>query len=450
MAAAGDAAEQTLLSVFYAGHGTWRECDRPDCNRLAGDWGADSATYALYLRWNATHAWHIRTVMLQLLQSAPRYSAACQAAPCAAWSDTAAWDAVAVMREGIVTGKKREAVTRAISALRFALASHAFGGGACGDIPYQAPQPSALHAKTLETGANAIKASLLLYQTTHEVRYLVEAARLYHTARVHFLDRRVPLYTVHVIDDGKACRQVTHRFFASVNGDMIWNGMALWKATGRRLYYDEAVATARAVDSRLSDARRVFTDIQGENDVVEPLVEAMYALAQRQAFAREWIERNARAALTARAPDGTFARFFDGPSQSRTSIWESNGGLALEIAAARLNPHGRASVRAWRDGTTFKRTITVLPATISFRGSGVVLSGTIGRLCQKAHVHVFIDGKETFDRTGLWQNHSMPEGDSIFFAWRWPKNGPHVIRLVAGDDAQAGVPLMRLRVRLHT
>ncbi len=166
----------------------------------------------------------------------------------------------------------------------------------------------------------------------------------------------------------------------------------------------------------------------------------MYALAPRQAFAREWIERNARAALTSRGPDGTFARFFDGPSQGKTSIWESNGGLALEIAATALDPHGKAHVRAWRDGTTFKRTITALPATIPFRGSGIALSGTLGKLYQRAHVHVFIDGRETFDRTGLWQNHSMPDGDSIFFAWRWPKIGHHVIRLVAGDGVRAGVP----------
>lgn len=125
MAGAGDSAEQTLLSVFYAGHGTWRECDRPDCNRVANDWGADSATNALYLRWTVTHSAQIRTVMVQLLKSAPSYTAACQAAPCGAWSDTTAWDAVAIMRERTVTGT----------------------GGACRDIPYQAPQPSALMPK---------------------------------------------------------------------------------------------------------------------------------------------------------------------------------------------------------------------------------------------------------------------------------------------------------------
>ncbi|HZZ00520.1 MAG TPA: hypothetical protein VFE36_13200 [Candidatus Baltobacteraceae bacterium] len=450
LARAGDDAEQTLLNVFYAGRGLWRVCDRPQCYRTNSDWGADSATNALYLRWNDTHNPHIRTVMTQLLRTAPHYSATCRSAPCAAWSDTAAWDAVALLREGTVTGNERQASVLARSALRFALASRAFTGGACADIPYQVPQPSNLHAKTLETGANAIKAELLLYRATRERQYLNDAVRLYHVARARFLDPRVPLYTVHVIDDGRSCRQVQHRFFASVNGGMIWNGLALWKATGRHFYYDEAIATARAVDLHLSDARNVFSDVQGENDVVEPLVEAMYALAPRQAFARQWIERNAGAALTARAPNGTFARFFDGPHQNQTSIWESNGGLALEIAAAALDPRGTANVRAWHDGTTFARTITALPAAIAFRGSGIVLSGTIGKLCQRAHVHVFIDGRETFDRTGLWQNHSMPEGDSVFFAWRWPKVGHHVIHLVAGDGTRAGREVMRLSVRVHS
>ncbi|HKE37988.1 MAG TPA: glycoside hydrolase family 76 protein, partial [Candidatus Baltobacteraceae bacterium] len=418
-ARAGTDAEQTLLNVFYAGHGLWRVCDRPQCMRTSSDWGADSATNALYLRWSTTHDPHIRTVMTQLLRSAPQYSATCKSAPCAAWSDTAAWDAVAILREGTATGNERRAIALAKAALRFALASRAFAGGACGDIPYQAPQPSRLHAKSLETSSNAIKAYLLLYRATHDRRYIDDAVRTYHIARARFLDPHVRLYTVHVIDGGRACPQVEHRFFASVNGNMIWSGIALWRATGRLFYYDEAIATARAVDAHLSDSRGIFTDIQGENDVVEPLIEAMYALAPRESFARQWIVRNARAALTARARNGTFSRFFDGPSQRQASIWESNGGLALEIAAAALNPHGNATIRAWRDGATFARTITALPAAIPFRGSGVVLSGTIGKFCQAAHVHVFVDGVETFDRTGLWQNHSMPEGDSVFFAWRW-------------------------------
>ena len=62
----------------------------------------------------------------------------------------------------------------------------------------------------------------------------------------------MPLYTVYVFDDGHACRQLPHRFFASVNGDMIWSGAALYRDTGRRAYREQAISTARAVARYLS------------------------------------------------------------------------------------------------------------------------------------------------------------------------------------------------------
>ena len=94
------------------------------------------------------------------------------------------------------------------------------------------------------------------------------------------MDPRVPLYTVYVFDDGHTCRQLPHRFFASVNGDMIWSGVALYRDTGRRSYLNQAISTAAAVQRYLSDGRGVFADLQAENDIVEPLIEGMLALAQ--------------------------------------------------------------------------------------------------------------------------------------------------------------------------
>jgi hypothetical protein len=198
----------------------------------------------------------------------------------------------------------------------------------------------------------------------------------------------------------------------------------------------------------LSDGRGVFADLQGENDVVEPLVEAMYDLAadENLTFAREWILRNAGAALSGRAPDGTFARFFDGPWQSATSVWESNGGLALQIAAAALAPEATpAEVHAWKNGHFVGDPVTTLPATIQFDGSGIALIGTISEECQRDHLRVFIDGVETFDQTGMWQNANMPKGDSVLFAWRWPESGAHTIRIEPGDPAQAGHAVADLR-----
>ena len=141
----------------------------------------------------------------------------------------------------------------------------------------------------------------------------------------------MPLYTVYVLRRRPRCTQLPHRFFASVNGDMIWSGAELAKDTGQS---GLPRAGARDRASRrldLIDRRGVFADLQAENDVVEPLVEAMARLAQGgQAFARAWILRNAAAALSARTADGSFGRFFDGPPPRTTvTAWQTNGGLAL-------------------------------------------------------------------------------------------------------------------------
>jgi hypothetical protein len=318
--------------------------------------------------------------------------------------------------------------------------------GACPVVPYQKPQ-TGYNVKTLETLANAVKAALLLYQATHEQRFLASALAGYASARRYFLDPQVPLYSVHVIDDGQTCTQVPHRFFASVNGDMIWNGVALWRATGGRHFYDEAIATAEAANSQLSDSRGVFADVQGENDVEEPLVEAMYDLAmqERQTFAAEWLQRNAIAAASSRAADGSFSRFFDGPSQTASTIWQSNGGLALEIAAAGIDPSGSVpTADPWRTDRAIGPPITALPATFSIDGSGVALIGTIGDGWASDHVRVFVDGVETFDRTGLWENQSMPDDDPVLFAWRWPTAGRHTIRLEPSDNRSVAQGLLHL------
>ena len=121
---------------------------------------------------------------------------------------------------------------------------------------------------------------------------------------------------------------------------MIWSGVALYRDTGRRAYRDQAKSTAAAVERYLSDGRGVFTDLQAENDVVEPLIEGMLALAQDgQRAARAWVLANAAAALSARTQDGSFGRFFDGPPPATTvTAWQTNGGLAVEIAASAIAP----------------------------------------------------------------------------------------------------------------
>jgi hypothetical protein len=439
---AGDQAVATLLHVFYAGHGLWRECDAPGCQTANQDWGVDSLTYALHLRWEITHDPALVPVLKALAASAPLYSGPCLHRPCGAWSDVPEWDAIAAMDEYDATGRDPTPLAKALAAYHFVDDSVDFALGACPGVRFQRPFGTGGGLKTLETDANAIKAGLLLYRATGDPTYLSEARTRYASVRRAFYDRAASLYTVYVFDDGKHCRQLPHRFFASVNGDMIWSGLELARDAHDSRYLADATATAKAVATRLSDPAGVFADLQAENDVVEPLVEAMYRLATERhaAFARQWILANAAAALSARAPSGAYGRFFDGPPpQTTVTAWQSNGGLALMIAAAGLDPAGRVPTgRAWDGAEIVPDTVATVPATVRFTGRGIAFLGTLGQnCCEDGHVRVLVDGVDTFDGTGIWQDKSSlgrPIPDTILFAWRWPTSGTHTIRFVAATQ----------------
>jgi hypothetical protein len=453
-AAAGDRALETLVTVYYDGSGLWNECNRPGCNRTASDWGADSLTYALAMRFQIAGDPSIPPVLAALGTSSPVYGSPCALPSCGSWSDNPLWDSIADAR---IYGVTHDAavLAKAEAAFAFVEQSQAFALGACPDIRYQQPAGHDNRLKTLETDANAIKAAILLYRATGENRFLQAAVSRYAAVRARFLDPSLPLYTVYVFDDGTACAQVPHRFFASVNGDMIWNGLELERITGTHGYLDQALATAGAVATGLSDPAGAFADLQAENDVVEPLVEAMYALATEAdaSFAREWILRNAAAALSARADDGSFGRFFDGPPPRTTvTAWQTNGGLALEIAAAALDPKGTASTGGWSNARRVARSVGPT-GTIHFRGSAIALVGTLGEpCCEPGHARVFVDGRETLDGTGIWQGKSssgLRIPDTVLFAWRWPRPGPHTIHFEPGvSNGKEGGPFLHLRAYL--
>ncbi len=284
-----------------------------------------------------------------------------------------------------------------------------------------------------------VKAAVLLARVTRRSSYLQIAEQTYAAIRANFLDPQLPLYTTYVFDDGFTCQRLPHRFFASVNGDMIWSGVQLATLTGNRAYLSEARSTAAGVEQLLVDGRGVFTDLQAENDVVEPLVEGMLALARRgDRSARAWILSNASAAQGARTRDGSFGRFFDGPVPTATvTAWQTNGGLALQIAAGDLAPRERIHTTVgWSHSVLRAERITTLPATLTFVGSGIALYGTLGAVCcERGHARVLIDGQPPVDLTGIWQNksslgRSIP--GTILFAWRWPRAGQHVITFLPG------------------
>jgi hypothetical protein len=435
----GEAAARTLLRTYYAGRGRWRACSERGCAPGNVDWGDDSLTYALAMRARLTNNPNLGATLRALTRSARRYPSPCRAlAGCSGWSDVPEWDAVALADEYAVTHDEA-ALTKAESAYQFVAGASVYDRGSCPAIPYQQPGGGGNHLKTLETTANAIKAGLLLYRATGSRQYLESAVANYTAARRHFLDPNVPLYTVYVFDDGHHCRQLRRRFFASVNGDMIWSGVELYRDTSDVAYLGDAAATATAVAHRLADSRGVFADLQAENDIVEPLVEGMQALEQKgMPLARKWLLANARAALSARAADGSYGRFFDGPPPRTTATaWQTNGGLALEIAAAAIAPkHVVRNPATWHSSQPVVREIRKLPAKLRFRGSGITLFGTLGEhCCQDGHAQVLVDGRQTSDESGIWQNKSSSHRripNTILFAWRWATPGRHTLTFVRG------------------
>jgi hypothetical protein len=439
----------TLEREYYNGAGEWHMCVPVKCYSTNNDWAADSLTDTLYLHWLLTHDRRVVPIMNALTATAP-------ASHTGGWSDVPMWDSIASAREYQVTGNAA-ALGKAIGAFRYVADTgrRLFARGACPIIFYQQPGGGYNKLKTLETGSNYIKAALLLYQITNAPRYLAEAEAQYQAVRTEFLSPHVPLYTVYVLDDGHSCWQVPSRYFGSVNGNMIWAGYYLAKATGRAAYRTEAIATARAVADHLGDGTGVYADLQAENDISEPLIEAMYDLAAygHQAFARRWLLAAASASASDVTPGGSYGRFFDGPPpRAPVTAWQANGGLALAQVAAALDPGGRPADPGFWAGAPFVPDDLVLGAHsvhVTFTGRAVAIIGTIGAVCcEPGHARVFIDGRPTFDQTGIWQNKSsagIPLPDSVLFAWRWPGPGRHTIEISPGyPNPKEGGPFFHM------
>ena len=130
---------------------------------------------------------------------------------------------------------------------------------------------------------------------------------------------------------------------------------------------------------------------------------------------------------------------------------QTNGGLALAVAAAAL--FSGESPRAgsdWVGATVTARDITALPSSVSFTGSGIALLGTLGEdCCESGHAGVLLDGVETADHSGIWQNKSSAGElfpNALLFAWRWPASGPHTVSFAAEtENAKEGGPFLHVR-----
>ncbi|HEX4622407.1 MAG TPA: hypothetical protein VH208_12660 [Myxococcaceae bacterium] len=454
----GDYSAQVALALeqdLWAGGGHWHSCEG-GCGRGNRDWGNDSLTFTLFMRWNATHDPSLVPLFQELENSATDYvGLTCNGIDCPDWSDMPAWDAVAAERDFEVTGDAH-ALQIALDAYRHVSDASAYAQGACPDILYQRAGGGGGGLKTLETESNLIKAALLLFQRTGRPDLLLDAKTRYAAVRQHYLDPHLPLYTTYLFDDGKQCTPLPGRFFASVNGNMAWNGFALQEATGDPTFGVEALATLGQWDVQLSDNRGVYANLEADNDVSEPLIEAMLEQAARDrppSFARDWIHRNAEAAIrNARVPQGLYGRFFDGPQPpAAINDWQTNGGLALAVAAATLEPdYVVAPGSDWDNAQSVSQEISALPASLSFTGSGIALLGTLGEeCCESGHASLSVDGAPTVDATGIWQNKSATGrsfDDAVLFAWQWRQSGSHVLTFDVPDtNAKEGGPFLHVR-----
>ncbi|MFI5269131.1 MAG: hypothetical protein ACHQ7M_17285, partial [Chloroflexota bacterium] len=364
-------------------------CDPAICNTKNRDWGADSLTNLLYFRWLIAHDRTVLPVLRTLVGTAHAWLPGERGS-----SDSVMWDAVADMRMYQATGSKT-ALVKAEAALRWLGSVPGLASGACPSIAYQWPFGHRGKLKTIETGSNYVKAALLLYKITRIRSYLVGAESQYAQIRHYFLAPS-QLYSAYMFDNGSTCRVLPGRYFASVNGNMIWDGQALASATGDRRYLSQAVATAKAVQAHLSDSTGIFADLQADNDIAGPLVEAMYSLATdgHQAFARRWLLTNASAAGSDRNSVGEYGRFFAGPPPAvLATAWQINGGDALAQVAGALDPHGQpADPGFWRHATYVAdgQSLEGPALRITFTGRAIAIMGTVGAgCCWSGHARVF-------------------------------------------------------------
>src|SRR5215467_1799029 len=444
-------AVRLLERTFYNGTGLWHMCVSLPCSTKNRDWGSDSLTYVLYFRWMLTRDPSVPPIMRTLASTAHAWVASDPGS-----SDTVMWDSIAEAREYQVT-RSPAALAKSQQAFRWvdSVMAREFARGACPGVDYQWPYGRGGDLKTLETATNYIKAALLLHQITGSAWYLAKAEREYQQVRKYFLVGNTPLYTVYVFDDGSACRPLPGRYFASVNGNMIWAGSALAAATGNHGYLNQAIATAKAVRADLSDGAGVYADLQADNDVAEPLIEAMYRLAasNNQRFAADWLLAAASAAGADQNAAGAFGRFFDGPPPTTAATaWQVNGGAALMQAAAALDPRGRPADPGFWSRARFiydPRALAGSGLRITVTGRAIAIMGSIGAVCcLSGHARVFVDGVETIDRTGVWQNMTSPsvqQPGQVLFAWRWRSAGRHTITIKPGiPDAEEGGSFFRM------
>ena len=453
----GKASSNSLQQLWYA-DGGWKLCLTTGCRVANSGTGAAALTYDAYFAWRPKDSGDASygPMMEKIAETIPPFTRPCVDATCHTLSTVAMADAVALLRTYDPNQKDVAGLAKVSAALDALDHSSAYFRGACPDIPYAEPFGGKSMLKTLATDSNYAKAALSVAHYSQDKSYLDRGERRYLTARKYFFDPKAGLYTAYVLDDGKHCTQVPGQFQAGVNGDMIYAAYVLFVASRGSAYQTQATSVAQAVATKLSDGRGILANLEDEHDSAEPLFEAFYVLAKywNQDFALDFVTRNAAAAEGARTQNGSIGRFFDGPPpEDGVTAWQTSGGFAATMAGQALQPGDALPSPGpdWKNAKFTPLKSQTMPQVIRFSGSGISLRGTLGDPCCPAGARVFIDGVETFDRTGIRQSYS-PAGkipNSVLFAWQWPAAGKHEIRLEAKSpsDAEHAVHLSGYEVK---
>lgn len=126
-----DAALQTMKTAFYDG-GNWNLCVPTKCGFLPDDdfdWGADSMTAALYLRWSIENDATVVPMIKALDANGAAYGT-CTDTNCLMWSDVPLWDSIAGAHEHLVIASA-SSLHRAVTGFDFVDTANQFGTGAC-------------------------------------------------------------------------------------------------------------------------------------------------------------------------------------------------------------------------------------------------------------------------------------------------------------------------------
>jgi len=253
------------------------------------------------------------------------------------WNDDIMWAVIASLRAYRITGDRRYLhAARTNYDIVYARAwTGAFGGGMWWTTKRT--------QKDVTTTAPAAIAACLLYEDTHDAAYLVQAKAMYAWIRANLYDAQSGAVYDRVARKPSGKGTVVVKTTYTYNqGTFIGAANFLYRLTGRRAYYDDALRTLRYVQDRLSDRGILPSEARGgdENGGGFKGIFVRYAVR----FTRDnhlsafdpWFALNAAAAWRHRDVRGLIGPDWAHPTPSGLLYsWDCSAGVVLlEVVSA--------------------------------------------------------------------------------------------------------------------